>query len=165
MLIENYKGIEIKHDAQHDEFFTDIEVGKTFKGKKQYIRNKGLQKTRDDIDKYLATASKKPVLQKVWIRNKEGYSSKEYDYTEATLISYNAISGEVRVTNEGGKGYKDISLNGRGYSSDQKLFIQCNENNAIVKAAKKVNAEIEKHEKSISCLTGKMIPLTVEHFK
>ena len=65
MLIENYKGIDIFHNAQKDEFYTTIIVRKSSIGKKdEVISSPRLQRTRDDIDKFLNTAAKKPVVKK-----------------------------------------------------------------------------------------------------
>lgn len=158
MLIENYKGVEINHNATADEFYTNIVLLKGTNGKKdQYIRNGRLQATRDMIDKFLNTAAKKPVLTKAWYKGK--YDSDEYEKVE--VILRNEISGDIQIKNDG----KIYNLNKNGCRSEQgKLYLSCKENDAIIAILKKKEAEIEKIEKEVRCTSGKLIPFVAGHF-
>ncbi len=159
MQIENYKGIAIMHNATKDEFYTNVVIRKSSNGKKdEYITAPRLQRVRDDIDKFLNTAAKKPVLKKVWLKGR--YDSDSYKLVE--VILHNSISHTVMVKDKEGK-VSTIGLN--EYRSDDKLYISCKENDAIIANLVKKNAEIEKIKKETSCSGGKLIPLKLEHFK
>ncbi|MFM2456622.1 hypothetical protein QU896_29330, partial [Citrobacter freundii] len=87
--IENYKGIEISHDAVKDEFYTNVIIRKSSTGKKdEYITAPRLQRVRDSIDKFLNTAAKKPVLKKAWYKGR--YESDGYKLVD--ILIYNSIS-------------------------------------------------------------------------
>ena len=157
MLIETYKGIQIHHDAKKDEFFTHIVIRKSQSGKKdEFIGNARLQKTRDEIDKYLNVAAKKPVLRKAWLRNKYDNS-----FISVEIIYYNSIANSTRIRHSDGKEQDIIPST---YSSDAKLFISCKENDAIVKSINKASDDKKRIEREISCTSGKLIPLKAEHF-
>jgi hypothetical protein len=161
MLIENYKGIEINHNAAKDEFYTNIIIRKGSNGKKdEYITSPRLQRVRDDIDKFLNTAAKKPVLKKAWYKGK--YESDAYKLVY--VIIHNAISDTVVVQEKGGKPVS-VALNDNGWRNDSKLFLSCKENDAIIANLIKKEAEISKIKKETSCSSGKLLPLKMEHFK
>lgn len=160
MLIENYKGVDILHDANKDEFYTSIVIRNGRGSKKdEYIRSGRLQKTRDEIDKFLNTSSKKPVTKKAWLRG--AYDSDNYKLVDVVL--YNAISGSVQVRKEDGA---LVTINFDSYSrSKGTLYLDCTENKANISLLNKKMNEISKINKEISCTGGKLIPLTVAHFK
>lgn len=161
MLIENYKGIEINHNAAKDEFYTNVIIRKGSNGKKdEYIGSPRLQRVRDDIDKFLNTAGKKPVLQKAWHKGK--YDSDTYKLVD--IIIHNAISNTVMIQEKDGKP-TSVALNDNGYRSDSRLFLSCKENDAIIANLIKKEAEINKIKKETSCSSGKLLPLKMEHFK
>lgn len=155
MLIEIYKGVKISHDAAKDEFYADVVINKKFNGKKEYIRRPRLQSLRDEVDKYLNTASKKPVVMKGWIKSRNGES-----YESVKIICYNVISNDVVIEDKDGK-RKEIKM---GSYYDEKLVISCKENDAIVANLNKKYAEIERIKKEVSCSGGKLIPVKAEHF-
>lgn len=161
MLIEKYKGIDIKHDAAKDEFFTNIIIRKGGNGKKdEYISAPRLQRLRDELDKFLNTAAKKPVLKKVWAKGK--YDSDQYKL--AQVILFNSITGQVIIKYDDGN-TKPVYLTGNSYSRDEKLFLSCKENDSILKLINQKLAAIKAIEKELSCTRGKLIPLELEHFK
>ncbi len=163
MLIETYKGIEIFHNAVKDEFYTNIIIRKAggFNKKNEYIRESRLQRIRDEIDKFINTAAKKPLLKKAW--HKGRYSSDFYNQVE--VILYNKISGYVMVRDVSGK-ESTMYLSETNYRySDDKLYIRCKENDAIIAKLMKNKEAIEKIQKEQSCSGGKLIPFTSEHFK
>ncbi len=71
MLIETYKGVQIHHNGQTDEFYTDIVLNTTLNGKKEYIRNGRLQKIREQLDKFLNT------VRRIYRLN---FKNKKYSY-------------------------------------------------------------------------------------
>ncbi len=157
MKIENYKGIDIMHDAKRDEFFTKIVIRNGSYGKKdEVIKSPRLQKTRDEIDKFLNTASKKPVLKKAWHREYDSYL-----YVKVDILLFNMISNNFQISFNG----RILSFNINKYSDDKKLFICCKENDAIVKSLNDKIEQIKKIEKEKSCSSGKLIPLKMEHFE
>jgi len=162
MLIENYKGIDINHDASKDEFTTNIIILKGTGGKKdEYIKNGRLQKVRDDIDKFLNTAGEKPVLQKCWTRR--------YDndlFKLANIIIFNKISNQAIIQIENDSNLLTVKM-GTGYynNSDHKAWIQCEENDSIIDNLNSKREEINKINKEVSCSSGKLIPLSPDHFK
>lgn len=161
MLIENYKVIDINHDAAKDEFYTTIVIRKSTTGKQdEYIRGGRLQNTRDQIDKFLNTASKKPVLKKAWLRGR--YNSSGYE--QVNVIVYNKITNYVVVSKEGDSKQINIALSNQNYGDRNKLYLDCKENAAIISTLKKKEEEKRKIEKETSCSSGKLIPLTLEHF-
>ncbi len=160
MLIENYKGIDINHDAKKDEFFTNVVINIKSNNKKEFICSGRLQKIRDDIDKFLNTATKKPVLKKAWIKGR--YESSAYEPCE--IILYNMISKTVIVKIKDGK-EKTIRISDYGNYNDEKLLISCKENDAIIKNLNEKQKEIEKINKEVSCSSGKLLPLKLEHFE
>lgn len=156
MLIENYKGIEINHDAKKDRFYTNVIILKGANGKKdQYIEGHGLQKTRDEIDKFLNTSKHKPVLKKVWIRRDE-------DFELVEIILHNPISKTYEVRRKDGK---TETIKPARYERDKTLYLQCKENDAIVKNIMEKQKQIDKIKKEYNCSSGKLIPLTEEHFE
>jgi len=155
MLIEIYKGVQITHNSAKDEFHTDIVVNKKLNGKKDYIKHSRLQAVRDEVDKYLNTAAKKPILKKGWIKGRHEDSWKSVD-----IICYNSISGEVIIKDENKQ--REIKLPGQ--YSDDRIVISCKENDAIIANLNKKSAEIERIKKEVSCSGGKLIPLKAEHF-
>lgn len=154
MLIETYKSVQINHDAKLDEFYTSIVLNTTSKGKKEYLRGGRLQKLRDGIDKFLNTAGKKPVVQKAWLKRDETYSLVE-------VVLYNSISKKWVIK----KSDKDRpeELGGGSYRRSEQLFLKSKENDAIIANLQKAQAEITKIEKTVSCSSGKLIPLSEEH--
>lgn len=160
MLIENYKGVEIHHNATSDEFFTNIVILKGEFGKKdQVIRNGRLQATRDHIDKFLNTASKKPVVPKAWYRGK--YNSDNYEKVDVILISN--ITDTIQIKRAG----KILTVGKDRHRNNEQgnLYLCCKENDAIISNLNKKQKEIEKIEKEISCSSGKLIPFSKEeHF-
>lgn len=152
MLIETYKGVQIHHNAELDEFYTNIVINKKSNGKKEFIRAGRLQKTRDEIDKFLNTAAKKPAVQKAWLR-------KDDHFELVDVILYNNISKKFMIKKA--KSQKPEELGERRYGSEQ-LYIKSKENDAIVHDLIKKNAEIEKIKKTTSCAMGKLIPLSEE---
>jgi hypothetical protein len=161
MLIENYKGIEIFHDANKDEFYTKIVIRKSSNGKKdEFISFPRLQRTRDELDKFLNTAGKKPVVKKAWLKleSRNGYNC---SFEKVDVVLYNSISQTTQIKKSDGK---LETLKKTYYSSDSKLFLCCKENDAIVASLIKANSEIEKIQKSVSCGSGKLIPMLDEHF-
>lgn len=160
MLIEIYKGIEINHNAVKDEFYTNVLIKKAGIGKKdEYITGPRLQRVRDDIDKFLNTAAKKPTVKKAWYKGRGSNSN----YTLVDIIIYNAISGEVMVQEKNGRPvYVKLESN---YRPDEKLYLSCKENDAIIALLVKKQAEIDKINKETSCSSGKLIPLNGSHFK
>ncbi len=153
MLIENYKGVEIHHNGTSDEFYTDIVINTTHNGKNEYIRNGRLQKTRELIDKFLNTASKKPQMQKAWLKENN-------DYTLVEVILFNKISGCYMFKRSAKDRPEEL---GKKAYRGQQLFIKSKENDAIISALKKSQSEISKIEKTISCSAGKLIPLSEEY--
>lgn len=158
MLIEIYKGIEINHNANTDEFYTSIIINTKSNGKKEYITAGRLQKIRDDIDKFLNTAAKKPFISKAWKKGK--YNSEKYELVDIIILS--AITGGITYKQDG---RLETTGTHRYSSDDPKLFLKCKENDAIIENLNKKQAEINKIEKEISCSSGKLLPLKNEHFK
>ncbi len=157
MKIENYKGIDIMHDAKKDEFFTSIVIlNKSYGKKDEVIRSPRLQKTRDEIDKFLNTASKKPVLKKAWYKE---YDS--YPYVKVDILLFNMISNTFQISFNN----RLLSFNLNRHNDDKKLFICCKENDTIVKSLNDKMEQIKKIEKEKSCSSGKLIPLKMEHFE
>ena len=158
MQIENYKGIAIMHNATKDEFYTNVVIRKSSNGKKdEYITAPRLQRVRDDIDKFLNTAAKKPVLKKAWLKGR--YDSDGYKLVE--IILHNSISKTVMLQDKEGK---TITTNIESRYNDDKVYLSCKENDAIIADLNKKIADIEKIEKTLSCSRGKLIPLLNEHF-
>ena len=161
MLIENYKGIDIFHNAQKDEFYTTIIVRKSSIGKKdEVISSPRLQRTRDDIDKFLNTAAKKPVVKKAWLIGESRYGSKD-TFEKVDVIIYNSISQTTQIKKADGK---VETLKKPNYSNDSRLYLCCKENDIIVANLMKANAEIEKIQKTVSCSSGKLLPMIEEHY-
>lgn len=159
MLIELYKGIQIFHDATKDEFYTQIVINKRSGKKDEYIRGGRLGGVRDSIDKFLNTAAKKPVIKTAWIKGKY-----EYDrYEKVDVIILNAIINSVVVKDKNGK-LKDAVIDSSRYGRDDKLYLCCKENDAIIANLNKKQEEIEKIKNETSCSSGKLIPLKSEHF-
>lgn len=157
MLIENYKGIDICHDAGKDIFYTSIVINARATKKDEVISGPRLQRIRDDIDKFLNTASKKPVLKKAWLKDRSD------NYALVDIILFNSISQTVMVSDKDGK-IKTIKLSPM-WTSDDKLLLSCKENKAIIANLIKKKAEIDKINKETSCSRGKLLPLKLEHFK
>lgn len=159
MKIENYKGIDIFHNAEKDEFHTNIVILKGSNGKKdEYISSYRLQKTRDEIDKFLNTASKKPVVKKAWYR--------KYDTDKLKLVDvqlYNFISDSIMIKDVDGRNVV-IDLKS-SYSRDKQLYIQCKENDATVTALNKKIDEISKMRTEENCIKSKLILMDAKHFK
>jgi hypothetical protein len=159
MLIENYKGIDILHDANKDEFYTSIVIRKGSGSRKdEFIRSGRLQKCRDEIDKFLNTSGKKPVLKKAWHRGR--YESGDYRLVD--VILYNAISGDIQVRDSDNK---LITISKDSYRSNGTLYLDCVENKTNIALLNKKIQDVKRIEKETSCTVGKLIPLTVEHFK
>lgn len=158
MLIENYKGVDIRHNAAKDEFFTNIVINKKSNGKKEFISFPRLQKTRDEIDKFLNTAAKKPVLKKAWMRGR--YDNNFYELVDVILL--NTISKQVVVKNKEGR---ETHIELSKYDDDYKIFLSCKENDAIIKTLNEKLKAIAKIEKETSCSGGKLIPFTMDNFK
>jgi len=155
MKIENYKGVDILHDAKKDEFYTNIVIRKgEFGRKSELISAPRLQKTRDEIDKFLNTAAKKPVLKKAWLRYHETYEKVE-------VVLFNSISETTQIKKSDGR---TELLKEASYRNDEKLFLSCKENDSIIEVLNKKQKEIEKIRKEISCSGGKLIPLSKVHF-
>ena len=158
MLIENYKGVDILHDANKDEFYTSIVIKKGSGSRKnEYIKASRLQKIRDDVDKFLNTSAKRPILKKAWL--KESYGS---TYKLVDVILFNSISNSIQVRDNDGN-LKTITLN--DYNRKGDLYLDCAENKANILLLNKKHDEIKKIEKETSCTGGKLIPLKTEHFK
>lgn len=153
MLIETYKGVEIHHDGHTDEFYTNVVVNTTLAGKKEYIRNGRLQKTRELLDRFLNTAAKKPQMQKAWLKE-------DSQYTLVEIILYNKISGTFMFRRSPNAKMEEL---GKKAYRGQQLFIKSKENDAIISELNKKNGEIAKIEKTISCSSGKLIPLSEEY--
>lgn len=153
MLIETYKGVQIHHNGHTDEFYTDIVINTTHSGKKEFIKNGRLQKTRELLDKFLNTASKKPIIQKAWLNEGD-------EYILVDVILFNKISGCFMFK----RSEKDRpeELGKKAYRGQQ-LFIKSKENDAIISELKKKQSEISKIEKAVSCSSGKLIPLSEEY--
>src|SRR5688500_13988840 len=150
MLIENYRGVNILHDATKDEFYTNLVIRKGTMGKKdEYITSGRLQKIRDIIDRFLNTASKKPVVKKAWLKSK--YESD--GYKQVDIVLYNAISNTVLVKETDGK-TQTINLNDY-HERNGKLYLDCQENTTNISLLNKRNNEIKKIEKEVSCTGGK----------
>ncbi len=161
MLIENYKGIEIFHNAQKDEFYTTIIVRKSLNAKKdEVIASPRLQRTRDDIDKFLNTAAKKPIVKKAWLRAENRWKVLD-TFEKVEIIIYNSISRTTQIKKADGT---VETLRGSNYSDESRLYLCCKENDAIVARLMKANAEVEKIKKEISCTTGKLLPMTQKHY-
>jgi len=161
MLIENYKGIDINHDAKKDEFFTSVVIRKDEDEKKnEYIGGQRLQKVRNEIDKFLNVAAKKPVLKKAWYRGK--YQSDKFEPVE--IIVYSTITSLVTFKKKGSDRLSTVKLTDMQRGSSEMLILSCKENDAIIAAMQKRDKEIEKIVKETSCASGKLIPLTLEHF-
>ena len=161
MKIENYKGIDIFHNAEKDEFVTKIVVLPNSK-KDSTIRNGRLQKVRDEIDRFLNTAAKKPVLKKAWVW-KDKYND-ESGYVKADILIFNCLTNNATIQREGFKATEDFNLTPY-WNSDKKVFICCKENDAIIAQMNKDFEAIAKIKKQRSCASGKLIPLAIEHFK
>lgn len=157
MLIEIYKGISIYHNAEKDDFYTDIVINKKYNGNKEYIRKGRLQQLRNEIDKFLNVASKKPVLKKAWLSD----GNTEETFELVTIILYNAITKCVRILRDNGR-TSDIET--VGYKSD-KLFIKSRENDVVISAINARTKAIEKIKKETKCSRGKLIKVELEHFK
>lgn len=158
MKIENYKGVDIWHNASSDEFYTTMVVLKGQHGRKdECITGGRLQKVRNDIDKFLNTAAKKPVMKRAWLKSK--YEGGEYELVD--IIIYNAISDSVHIRYKNGR---TENLGKSEYNSEKRLFISCKENDAIVSGLNKKIREMAKMKKEMSCPGGKLIPLCAEHF-
>lgn len=158
MLIENYKGVDILHDATKDEFYTSIVIRKGSHGRKdEYIKAARLQKCRDEIDKFWNTSGKKPILKKAWLRKYDNGDIKPVD-----VVLYNAITGDIQVR-DSDNNLTTITTN--GYRNKGTLFLDCAENKANIQLLNKKYNEVKKIEKETSCTGGKLIPLTVNHFK
>lgn len=153
MLIETYKGIQIKHDAKADEFYTDIVINTTPSGKKEYIRGGRLQKVRDYVDKFLNTSGKKVVIPQAWLKDGETYQLVD-------VILFNAISKRFVIQK---KGHRQEEFGASRYGRSAQLFIKSKENDAIIKELIAKQVEIAKIEKTVSCSSGKLIPLSEEH--
>lgn len=160
MLIENYKGIEIFHNASSDIFYTTIVIRKGTNGRKdEFLSFPRLQKTRDEIDKFLNTSAKKPILKKAWYKGK--YDSDGYKLVE--VVVYSDISQTVTIK---GKDVREEKIDLKDeYYNNIKLFLHCKENDAIISNLIKKKSEIDKINKEISCSGGKLLPLKLEHFK
>lgn len=157
MKIENYKGVDIFHNATKDEFYTSLVIRKGSNGKRdEVVQAYRLQRIRDDIDKFLNTAAKKPVLKKAWLLR----SSEVFEQVD--VIMYSTISGGVMVRDKAGK---MVSIEKDKWTESYKLYIACKENDSIIATLNKKNAEINKIKKETSCSSGKLIPLTAVHFK
>lgn len=156
MLIEKYKGIDVFHDAAKDEFYTKIVINKRQGKSDEVIKGGRLGAVRDNIDKFLNTAAKKPIIKKAWYKGRNDYDG----YQKVDVIVYNAISGSIMVEFEDGK----IKFTSVGQYRDEKLYICCKENDAIVANLQKKQAEIDKIKKETSCSSGKLIPVKPEHF-
>lgn len=156
MLIEIYKGVEIFHDASKDFFYTKIVINKRQFKKDEVIQAGRLQATRDEVDKFLNTSAKKSAIKKAWL----GRERESFELVE--IFCLNAITGEVMVKTKDGK-VKNASLGHTGYR-EERLFLQCKENDAIIANLQKKAAEIEKIKKETSCSSGKLLPAKPEHF-
>lgn len=160
MLVENYKGIEINHDAVKDEFLTSVVIRKgDDKRPSEYLRNFRLQKLRDEIDKFLNVAAKKPVLPKAWQKGK--YDSDPYE--KVSVIIFNTISGTITTKNDKGR-LDNIVLNPDYRTNNGKLFLSCKENDLIMDSIAKKKDAIKKLEAEINCAHGKLLPMKPEHF-
>lgn len=158
MLIEIYKGVEINHDAAKDEFFTKIVINKRSGKPDEVIRGGRLGKVRDEVDKYLNTAAKKPIVKRAWYKGK--YADDPYEKVDLTCL--NTITGTVMVTTKDGK-VKHTSVSDQRYRDDR-LFISCKENEAIIANISAKEEQIRKIKNEISCSSGKLIPCKPEHF-
>lgn len=157
MLIETYKGVSVFHDAAKDEFYTQIVINKRSGKSDEFIKGGRLGAIRDNIDKFLNTAAKKPIITKAW--HKGRYETDKYEKVD--IIIMNAISNTVMIKFEDGK---TKSLSFLGYNREGGLFLSCKENDEIIKNLNKKEQEIAKIKKETSCTSGKLIPLKSEHF-
>jgi len=155
MLIETYKGVQINHDAKVDEFYTTIVINTTSSGKKEYLRGSRLQKLRDGIDKFLNTAGKKPKIQKAWLRRDDTYQLVQ-------VVLYNNISKRFMIKRSDKDRPEELGSSS-SYRRSEQLYLCCKENDAIVAQLQKAQAEISKIQKTVSCSSGKLIPLSEEH--
>lgn len=158
MLIENYKGIEIFHNAEKDEFYTKVVINKRSGKSDEYIKGGRLGSIRDNIDKFLNTAAKKPVLKAAWMKGKY-----EEVFEKVDIVILNAITNSVMVRGKDGK-LKDAVIEGGKYGREDRLYLVCKENDAIVSNLNKKHQEMEKIKHETSCSSGKLIPLKPEHF-
>lgn len=154
-LIEIYKGIQIFHNAEKDQFETNV-VASVTNGKTEYVCAGRLQKTRTEIDKHLNTTIKKPAVKKAWLKSR-GYDT----YEKVDVIMFNVLSSEYLILIDG----KQRSVKPSQWSDRDELFISCKENDAIIKSLNEKHSVISKIKKEISCASGKLIPMTKEHFK
>lgn len=159
MLIEIYKGVEITHNATKDIFSTTLVINQRHSKGDEVIGGPRLQKVRDDIDKFLNQVTKKPVLKKGWLKRRG-----DYDYSPVEIIIYNPIPKNVMVKEIKNGQITWVKLDSN-YNSDYRIVLDCKENNEIIKGLLKKHEEIEKIKKEVSCSSGKIIPLTIEHFK
>lgn len=162
MLIENYKGIDINHDANKDEFLTSVVIRKGQDGKKnEYIGGQRLQKVRNEIDKFLNVAGKKPVLKKAWYRGK--YQNDKFEKVE--IVVYSTITSLITFKMVGSERLSTAKLSDMSKGTSELLILSCKENDAIIAAIQKRDKEIKKIENETSCSSGKLIPLSLEHFQ
>lgn len=162
MLIEIYKGIAINHRADIDEFYTDV-INSIIRDKPNVIKAKRLQKIRDEIDIFISVNGYTPIVKKVWYRQNNNELFKLTD-----VLLYNAITKQAEIKREGNTNLI-VNMANNMYSTNSgrnaNAYIQCEENDAIIKMLNEKQEQINKINSEISCSTGKLIPLKPEHFK
>lgn len=158
MLIEVYKGIEIFHNAVKDEFYTTVVINKRPGKSDETIKGGRLGAVRENLDKWLNTAAKKPIVKLAWYKGKY-----EYDpYEKVEVVVFNAITNSAAIKGKDGR-LKEVLVAKNGYL-DERIFLACKENDAIIANLNKKREEIEKIKKETSCSSGKLIPCKPEHF-
>lgn len=158
MLIEIYKGIEIFHNAAKDEFYTNVVINKRSGKSDETIKGGRLGAVRENLDKWLNTAAKKPIVKMAWYKGK--YENDGYEKVE--VVIFNAITNCGMVKGKDGR-LKEVSISGDRYREDR-IFLSCKENDAIITNLNKKKEEIEKIKQETSCSSGKLIPCKPEHF-
>lgn len=158
MLIEIYKGIEIFHNAAKDEFYTNVVVNKRSGKPDEVIKGGRLGAVHEILDKWLNTAAKKPIVKLAWYKGKY-----EYDpYEKVEVLIFNAITSSAMIKGKDGR-LKEVSISPDRYR-DERIFLSCKENDAIIANLNKKREEIEKIKRETSCSSGKLIPCKPEHF-
>lgn len=158
MLIEIYKGIEIFHNAVKDEFYTTVVINKRSGKPDEIIKGGRLGVVRENLDKWLNTAAKKPIVKLAWYKGKYDYDP----YEKVEVIIFNAITNSGMVKGKDGR-LKEVPISPDRYR-EERLFLSCKENDAIIANLNKKREEIEKIKEEISCSSGKLIPCKPEHF-
>lgn len=160
MHIETYKGVQIHHNASKDIFYTSLVILPARNGKRdEVIENPRLQATKDAIDKFLNTAAKKPAIQKAWYRQYEDSGP----YEKVEVILFNSINDTYIIRKADGKTVTMKKEYNSGYDRGS-LYLACKENDAIIATLNKKEIEKQKIKKEVSCMAGKLIPVTKEHF-